>query len=412
MRFGACFVYTKAMQTLSPAIARPFPLIAVYLASFLFALHTAATSYINSSFLETFLREEHVSLVFVAGSIFTLVALAYAPRVLRRIGGHNIALVGSTIEILLLAAVAYYQSNLLAAYLVAIHLALIPVISYLLDLFVESASDDATTGKTRGLYLTVINLAWVLSPLVASLFLTNGDYWKIYIISATLMLPVWYLIAEKLHTWKDPRYENGGFFASARALFVNRDTRTVFISNFLLWFFYAVMIIYMPIYLHTILGFAWKAIGFMFTIMLLPFILFQYPLGRIADARLGEKELMIAGFAIMAFTTAGMALWGLLFAAVFAPWAAILFLSRIGASCTEVMNETYFFKHATGANSGLIGFYRNTAPLALLAASLVGALLFRFFDTHAPETYRLMFLILSGMMFLGVLNASFLRDTK
>ncbi|OHA84561.1 MAG: hypothetical protein A2408_01300 [Candidatus Yonathbacteria bacterium RIFOXYC1_FULL_52_10] len=397
---------------MSTTIARSFSLLAIYAASFLFALHTAATSYINSSFLETFLPEKYLAAVFSAGSILTLIGLAYAPRVLRRLGGHNIALVATGIEILLLAGVIYFRSPLFVAGMIAFHLALVPIISYLLDLFIESASDDSTTGKTRGLYLTVINFAWVLSPLIASLLLTNGDYWKLYIVSAMLMVPVWYLIAEKLHTFKDPVYEQAGFFASARKMFQNRDTRAVFISNFLLWFFYATMIIYMPLYLHTILGFPWKEIGILFTIMLLPFIMLQYPLGRLADARLGEKELMVAGFIIMACSTGAIALWGMLSAAVFAPWAAILFLSRVGASTTEVMNETYFFKHATGENSALIGFFRNTSPLAFLAASLIGAVVFRVMDPHSPETFRLIFLALSVMMLLGVLNASFLRDTK
>lgn len=400
------------MPTSSLAPARPFPRAAIHTASFFFALHAAITSYINSSFLNTILPEQYLALVFSASALLTIIGLAVAPRVLRRIGGHNIALGASTLEILLLAGIAYYQSATLAALLVAFHIALVPVISYLLDLFIESGSDDATTGKTRGFWLTVINLAWVLSPLAATLLLTNGDYWKLYLLAATLMVPVWYLVAEHLHHFSDPHYESGGFIASARTMFSNRDTRTVFISNFLLWFFYATMIIYMPVYLHTILNFSWHEIGILFVIMLLPFILFQYPLGRIADAHLGEKELMVVGFAIMALSTAGIASWGMLTAAVFTPWAAILFLSRIGASTTEVMNETYFFKHATGENSGLIGFFRNTAPFALLTASLLGATVFTFFDPEAPETYRTIFLIVSGLMVIGILNALTLRDTR
>ena len=41
------------------------------------------------------------------------------------------------------------------------------------------------------------------------------------------------------------------------------------------------MIIYTPIYLHEHLLLGWDQIGFIFTIMLLPFIILEFPLGNI-----------------------------------------------------------------------------------------------------------------------------------
>ena len=64
------------------------------------------------------------------------------------------------------------------------------------------------------------------------------------------------------------------------------------------------MVIYTPIYLHEHIGLPWSDIGIIFTIMLLPFVLFEFPAGKLADGKWGEKEPPIIGIILIAVSTA------------------------------------------------------------------------------------------------------------
>jgi MFS family permease len=87
------------------------------------------------------------------------------------------------------------------------------------------------------------------------------------------------------------------------------------------------MTVYCPIYLHTTIGLSWSEIGVIITVMLLPFVLIELPLGRLADKKYGEKEIMIIGFLILGLSTMGLAfitstnVW---------VWAIALLVTRIG----------------------------------------------------------------------------------
>src|SRR3989344_6304981 len=82
----------------------------IYLASFLFALPVAITTYINSSFLETYMATYRVGLVYIISSILTIFGLSLMPRLLTRIGARLMSLYLS-IAILLSFVVLAFAGN-------------------------------------------------------------------------------------------------------------------------------------------------------------------------------------------------------------------------------------------------------------------------------------------------------------
>ena len=44
-----------------------------------------------------------------------------------------------------------------------------------LDIILEHNTENAKTGRLRGGYFTILNLAWVVSPFIVSLVLTDSD---------------------------------------------------------------------------------------------------------------------------------------------------------------------------------------------------------------------------------------------
>jgi MFS family permease len=163
------------------------------------------------------------------------------------------------------------------------------------------------------------------------------------------------------------------------------------------------MIIYMPIYLHQYLGFSWEKIGLIFTIMLIPFVLVDYPLGRWSD-KIGEKKILAAGFIIISLFTIIIFFIKTESALV---WALVLFATRIGAAIVEVMNESYFFKEIRPSDAGLISFFRNMIPLGFIIAPLVAIPLLLF-----VPSFKYLFFILGIITFAGFFISLRLRDVK
>jgi len=158
-----------------------------------------------------------------------------------------------------------------------------------------------------------------------------------------------------------------------RILINDRNLAAVSFAHLLLYLFYAWAPLYVPIYLHTTLGIPWSELGWMFSIMLIPFVLIEYPAGIVADRFLGDKELMVLGFIIMGSSLAAFSLIDVSSSVVFI--VTLLFASRIGAALVESMTEAHFFRAVSEIDTEMIALYRMTWPFADIVAPIIGSIL-------------------------------------
>lgn len=381
-------------------------IISVYVFALLFSFHVALPSFINSSFLNNFLSENFLGLVYSLASAITILLFFVAPFIIKRFGNYRTSLVLTLVEVFALTSLVFSHNHYLIIFSFILSLVTISFIYFSLDMFLEGMSVDQDTGKIRGIYLTLMNLVWVFAPWLNGLILTNGDYWKIYLFSLFLLLPAILVLSLNLRKFQDSPYEAVSVWQTILSVWHNKNIKNIFTTTFLLNFFYSWMTIYTPIYLHKYIGFSWPEIGIIFGIMLLPFVFFQYPLGRLADEKIGEKEILSLGFFITAlftmsifFLPANSSLW---------LWAFILFMTRVGVSAVEVMVDTYFFKKVSSSNANIIGFFRIARPLAYMIGP--ASLSFILFFTK-PDT-GFVFIILGLIMLSGLLFSLRLEDTK
>lgn len=375
----------------------------LFASSFFFSAHLAILAYINSSSLSRFVSDSSISLIYAGSSLLSLLWLALAPGLLRRFGNWKFALGTLSIGIASLLLLASSSAPIVFVALFTLYFSLNILITYTLDIFIEHYSTDTTTGNIRGFYLTFINLAWVGAPFAAGLLITAYGFSAMYGAAALLLVPAVLFIGAGERTFRDQVYKPAHFFKNLRALKTNKPVRLIVFLNFLLQFFYAWMVIYAPLYLTKVHGFSWETIGILFTFMLLPFVIFQYPAGKIADKILGEKELLVAGFLIMCMATIFFAL---LPGGSVLTFGIALFTTRVGASIVEVMCETYFFKQVTDKETVFISFYREVMPLAYIIAPLLGVLVL------AAGSYNSLFLILGAIMLAGAALSMTLKDTR
>jgi MFS family permease len=261
------------------------------------------------------------------------------------------------------------------------------------------------TGRKRGLLLTVMSIAGAIAPLIAGYLVGDGvpRFFLAYALSAGLMVPFLAVVMKSFMQFEDPVYRHINLFSSLSYFWFQKNLRFVFVAHFLLQLFFAWMVIYTPLYLSKVIGFGWEDIGFILFFALLAYVIFEYPIGEIADRYIGEKEMMATGFLVMAVST----IWlGFLDTQALVPWMVTMFLSRFGASLVETTSESYFFKHIEGSDANIIGFFRITRPLAYICGAGIGSI------ALLSVSFTGLFIVLGLLMLVGIPFALLLHDTK
>ncbi|MEK7097519.1 MAG: MFS transporter, partial [Patescibacteria group bacterium] len=181
-----------------------------------------------------------------------------------------------------------------------------------------------------------------------------------------------------------------------------KNVLRIYYISFVLEFFYAIMIIYSPIYLKS-LGISWEQIGLIFTVMLIPFIILPYPAGFLADKRFGEKELLIASLFIMVLSTAAILF---IDTSDVLHWTIVLFSTRIGAALIQTLRDSYFYKRIDGHDVDLINFFRTSMPTAYILAAVFSFFILSFY----PINY--VFMMLCALILSALWPAFRLADNK
>lgn len=340
----------------------------------------------------------------MVGAILGAILFIEAPRILRKIGGLKFFFLFLIGEIVALIGLAVSENPLFIIPLFTFHQVAVFMIAFSLDIFLEIANkDEGGTGLLRGTFMTYANLALIISPAIVGILVFENSYWKVYILSALLLIPSIFVAKKFLKEIENPKFEHLDLKTTFFELREDLDLVRIVIVNFILQVFYAWMTIYTPIYLHERMGIPWYSIGLIFTIMLLPFVLFEIPAGKLADRKTGEKEIIVFGIIVMAGATSLIPFIG---SSVFIVWAGVLFLTRIGASLVEVGTESYFFKKVGGDDSNLIGFFRITRPLSFIlgpALAIPALYILGFKDS---------FFVLSALVLSSLLIMWKLKDTR
>ncbi|MCM2339289.1 MAG: MFS transporter [Burkholderiales bacterium] len=375
----------------------------IFLAGFLFSIPVALVSYINSSYLETYIDKNYVGIIYIVASTVAILGLLKMPKALNIFGNRLTILLSFLLTFSSLILLATTSNILVAIPAFVVYFASISFIIFSLDIFIEDFSKDSSVGSLRGLYLTIINIAWIISQIISGSVINNTSLSKIYLISAGFIFVGMLIFVFFLRNFKDPEYKKISVLKTLKSFIENKNISKIYLSSLILQFFYAWMIIYTPIYLHEYMNFSWDKIGVIFSIMLIPFILLDYPLGKLSD-KIGEKKMLNIGFIIIFISVFCIPF---LKESSVLIWAMILFMTRVGAATIEIMNEAYFFKNVKEENADEISFYRNASPFAYIIAPLLAVpILFLI------PSFKYLFFVLSAILLSGFFISLRIKDVK
>lgn len=351
--------------------------------------------YIASSYFADIIGSPNVGFFFLVSYIGSLVVFFCLQPVIRILGRARTLYLFLLLSLALVALLSNTEPTYFSGLILLFFIVTSSVLWVIFDILLEEFSENSLTGSIRGLNLTMLSFGVLMAPLLATATLRSYGYSGVFLAMLIfyVLLFIFCLIAFRNVTGRNlPK------IAFWHALSLVRKEKALwqsYVLSFSLYFFYAVMIIYMPLYL-TSLGFTFTEIGSLFTIMLVPFVLVQYPLGRLADKKYGEKEILIISLLIAIASTFTMAFIG---TTSYFWWALILFVSRIGIAGLEVMKDTYFYRHIDAEQVDVISFFRTSLPVAniVVAALATGMLTF----LPLESVFYLASLVLTGALFIA-----------
>lgn len=379
-------------------------LMILYFSGLILAISSALPAYLQSNFLNRFVSLDTLSLFVISANALTVLSILSFPKLIKKLSNFfltKVILVIYAASLLGLSSASSPISALISTIFLTISSNLLWIN---MDVLIENFSKNSSTGRTRTLYFTFINLGWIFSPTLAGYLVGLGDYQLSYLVAAFLNVPVFFIfLSQGKRLRNNIAYSQEKITMVIKKTWQNKNLRGIFFVALLLQLFYSTAVVYVPIYLHQNMGIAWGPLGLMFSISLIPFIIFEIPAGIIADKYIGEKEILFLGFAILAIS---LLCFFLLKTDTFLIWAGILFFSRIGASLVEAMRETYFFKIIDAKDVGYINIFRTAAPLGYIIGPGLAMLIL----TFLPLNY--LFLAVAIIMLSGFIFVASLKDTK
>ena len=341
----------------------------LYFSSFFLGATSAFVLYLESDYIKTAIGSNNITSFYIIAYLITLVLISSWHHLIRIYGKSKVFLTSLTLKGLIILALAFTPVNKYSAWLMAAYMIAAALTWLDFDIMLENFSADKVTGRIRGLYLTITSAGYVLSPVVAGLLVSRYGFQASLKASFIFFIPILAIAFWKFRSINHEAVEKINFIDVIRKIIQRKNVMKIYYISFLLQVFYALMIIYTPLRLLE-LGFSWADMGKMFTLMLIPFILIKYPIGYLADKKIEEKNILPFALLIIGLSTITMTFIN---SQNFLAWAGILFCTRIGASLTEVLRDSYFYKRVDCRDVDIIDFFRNVTPLSYVIGAAIAA---------------------------------------
>ena len=370
--------------------------------SFLFGFSQAVLVYVIADYFRESFGSSNVSIFYFISYAVALVGVLNMHKIIKRFGKATTMFIFLFFQVCSVTFLIFTQPSLLGVFLLMSFI----VSSYLawvvLDVMIESYSEDKKSGRIRGIHLTILNAGFLVGPLISTQILEKFGFNGLFFLSMIISMFMFMVALLGLRNINQRFSQDLTIRDLFKKIFVNSDVMKIYSISLALEFFFAIMVVYTSLHLLE-LGMSWSKIGVIFTIMLLPFVFFGYLVGFLADKNFGEKEMIILGLVIIMFSSGSIffisstSVW---------VWGIILFITRIGATIIETLRDSYFYKKIDGRDVDIISFFRTTPSVAYILATAISAIILIFFPLKS------VFLIVSFSAFLALFVAVRLVDNK
>src|SRR4030042_6926300 len=277
----------------------------LYFCTFLLGIASAFILYLESDYFKVAFRSENNTPFYIVAYCIALFLMLNGYHLVRLYGKMRVFQFSLSVKLVLSLFLSLLPVSIWSVWLLVVYITF-TVISWLdMDVLLEACSVDKKTGKIRGLYLTIENAGYLAAPFFSGLLVSKYGFQAAFAVSFVILLFVLIISLAKIKNIDHCSIKKTDFRSFMKKIFLRKNVMKAYYISFLLEFFYALMIIYTPLYLLA-LDFDWFQIGKIFTIMLIPFVLLQYPAGHFADTRYEERDMMAVALLILGISTASL----------------------------------------------------------------------------------------------------------
>ncbi|MFZ2975211.1 MAG: MFS transporter [Candidatus Moraniibacteriota bacterium] len=365
--------------------------------TFLMGFAQSILIFIMSSYFKLAIGTENVGIFYAVSYIIFLFILLNLHKFVRTLGKANVFYFSLLAKLIVIFGLILMEPSKSGILLMILYIILGSIEWVALDFIIEDVSTDRMSGRIRGMHLTILNAGFLFGPFLATYFLDKINFSGVFVLALIFNIFVFIFALIGFRNVNEKFEQKLKVSDILKKTLARKNIMRIYYISFVLEFFYALMVIYTPIYLRD-LGFSWGDIGKIFTVMLIPFVIFQYPAGLLADKKMGEKELLILAILIMGISTMLIYFMG---TGSVVRWSLILFATRIGASLIEILRDSYFYKRIDCRDVDVIDFFRTSLPMAYIFATILSSFVFLFLPI------KFVF-ILTGLIVLSALYPAFL----
>ncbi len=367
-----------------------------------YTISNATLGFVLSSYLSEYLTPEKVSLVFLIPNLVSCLILLFLGEFVKKRSLFKITIINTTIIFFsLITQIPQHKNVYFIVIPIIIYQVALIVANILFDYYIENYSNDITTGDTKGKQWTIANFMVLLGPILSGILIKNFGFNITFGVAALFLLGDFFILYKYFRKISVNVHADAVAKINLKRILKRPAITRMSATHLILSFFYSWMTIYTPIYMNTVLDLGWDKIGIILGIILIPFVIIQYPAGQIADKFLGEKELLITGGIIITISTIS-----LFWANDITTFVVLLFMTRVGASLIEIMRDIHFYKNVSPKDLDMIGFYKLQHPLGYVFGPLVGMIVLSYLDM------RYLFLILGIVTSLFVFININLKDSQ
>lgn len=372
------------------------------LIAFLMGFGQALITYVLSSYFKAISGTENVGLFYIVSYAIVLIVLLNWHKAIRKIGKARVFLLAVLAKVAIVVALVFLPPSYWALGVLMLYLVSGALEWTSLDIILESYSQDNLSGRIRGVHLTIFNAGFLFGPFISTRILDQygfqGVFLGLLILNAVVLVFSMVGLGNINHGYK----RDLKVMEIIAKVLRRKNILRIFYISLALEIFFAILVIYTPIYLLD-LGYSWDDIGIIFSIMLVPFVLLQIPIGFLADKKWGEKEMIFLSLFLMALSTILVFTGGRQSVLI---WGGILLLTRIGAAALEILRDSYFYKRIDGYDVDMIDLYKATVPAGYIIANILAVACLFLFPLKA------VFLIVVVVVASALVPAFQLQDNK
>lgn len=207
--------------------------------------------------------------------------------------------------------------------------------SITMGLFIREYATLKSIGKTEGQYFTVLNVGYLLGPLLGGLLASAYSFNTVFIIAAIPQILIAVLLL--LNPLKESAVKHVKEL-NISSYIKNKQLVLIYFMQFGLSVWFSLLYTFIPLFANEN-GFSPKLIGYAMFIAVIPLIILEFPIGKLADYS-GFKRYILLGFVIMGILS--------LFTYFLNPMLTIILIviATLGAAFIEPLTEAYFFEEA------------------------------------------------------------------